>query len=378
MSKVAAQLGGKALETTVITIPTENLPYHQKLEEALASEGSVTKARFSDYQMGYKDSDGEAQTHNLHASRFEVDFDTEPQWPPVNRIESVKLRKQERGCSPDGIERAFIFSDIQIPFEDESALEIALQVMAELKPDRVVFIGDLLDLNAWSRFEQLPSWATATQDAIIKAHQLLATVRKTLPKATIQLVEANHEARMPKKLLANAMAAYGLKRANQPEGWPVMSVPYLLALDDLDVEWVPGYPANRIYLSPDLQIIHGHMSGKNIAKRVSGAEKTSTIFGHDHRLSMLTETINTYDGGHMIKTYGIGALCRIDGHVPSTKSGRDVDGTPVRNLENWSQGFAVASYMPEGGAFHVEQVAIDTFHNYQTMYRGKIYEPRTL
>lgn len=379
----APRVGGAALKLVNIQIPEEHLRYHELLQEALDHDGTVTKATFTAGEhSGYiKNADNEieyTEPMQRHAIKFEVKFDSEPEWPPVNRVESVRLQKKEKARNPDELETAFIFSDIQIPFEDNEALQIALNVMRDVKPDRVVFIGDLLDLNAWSRFEQLPEWAVATQDAISRAHQLLANVRKALPSAQIQVIEANHEARMPKSLLNNAKAAYGLKRADQLEGWPVLSVPYLTAMDTLDVEWVPGYPANRVYLSPGLQVIHGTTTTKGAAaRRTSAIEKVSTIFGHDHRLSMNAETVNSFSGGEQIRSYGAGCLCRIDGHVPSTKSGRDLDGAPVRNLENWTQGFVIASYVPSGGPFHVEQVAIDTLNNYQTMFRGKIYEPKT-
>jgi len=374
----ARSLGKVAGNKTVqIEVPIEHEAHHHKLEEAL-KEGPVSKATFtSGSHEGYiKNADNEIEyTKPLeaHQVRFQVEFDNEPKWVPVNRVESVKLVKGEKARNPEGVEKAFIFSDIQIPFHDKEALQVALDVLRDVKPDRVVFIGDLLDLSAWSKYEQQPEWATATQDAIIEAHQLLATVRKLLPSADIQVIEANHELRMPKTLLRNAMAAYGLRRADQPEGFPVMSVPYLCAFDTLDVKWVPGYPANRVYLAPELQIIHGTTSGKGNAGRTARSQKTSTIYGHDHRLAMDVETINTYDGGEQIFSYGVGCLCRIDGHVPSVKSGRKLDGTPVRNLENWSQGFLIATYIPDGGPFHVEQIAINTLHDYQTMFRGKIY-----
>ncbi len=250
-------------------------------------------------------------------------------------------------------------------------------MLTVVKPDRVVFLGDLLDLNAWSRFEQLPEWATATQGAIVKAHQLLSTIRRTLPQAQIQVMAGNHEERMPKTLLNNAKAAFGLKRADNLEGWPVMSVPYLCAFDTLDIEFVPGYPANRVWLSPELQIRHGSATrkGGGSARTTSAAEKISTIFGHDHRLSSHIETVTNYNGGQNIHSYGAGTLSRIDGHVPSVKSGMDLSGAPIKNFENWQNGFVIANYIPSGGAFSVEQIHIDTFNNHRTMFRGKIYEP---
>lgn len=372
--RAAMHIAGKALETSVITVPLEHLPYHEKLQAALNEEGALSKARFSDYEMGYKDNAGEAQTHELHASRFEVAFDSEPKWPVVNRVESgKKLARKELG-----VERPFktcmVFPDIQMPFEDRAALEVALQLLRDVKPDRVVFLGDLLDLSAWGKFIQQKEFADATQDSIIRAHQLLATIRKTLPSAVIQVMAGNHEERLPTALLKNAQAAYGLKRADQPEGWPVMSVPYLCAFDMLDVEYIPGYPANRIWLNKNLQIRHGTSTrkGGGSSRSSIAAEKVSTINGHDHRVSSAVTTVNTFEGGQQIHAYGTGCLCRLDGHVPSYWQGRDLDGVPIKQYEDWQQAVLIAHYDDEN--FHVEQVPINTFNNYQTMFRGKLYE----
>lgn len=371
-AKNALNIGGQALDTTVITVPVEHLSYHEKLQAALNEDGAVSKMRISEYQMGYKDADGEAQSHDLRAVRFELEFDSEPKWPLPTRVESVKLQRKEPLKETD-TKTCIIFPDVQIPFQDEQALAVALEIMQKVKPDRVVFLGDLLDLSAWGRFIQQPEWATATQGAINRAHQLLAAIRKALPTAEIQVMAGNHEERMPKTLLANARAAYGLKRADSLDGWPVMSVPFLCAFDQLDVEYLPGYPANRIWLNRNLQIRHGMNTRKKggSSRGALAAEKVSTIFGHDHRISSSITTLTEFDGGKQIHAYGSGCLCRLDGHVPSYHSGKDLDGAPVEQYEDWQHGFVLATY--DESNFHVEQVPISTFNGYQTMFRGKVY-----
>lgn len=379
-SKAAKTLGPKALETTVLTIPTDHLPYHEKLQEHLDAEGAVSKMRVSEYQMGYKDADGEAQSHDLKAMRFEVAFNTEPQWPIVSRVESVRLPKRERSEKDKLREgkRAIILPDLQIPFQDEQAVQIALQVMADVKPDKVVIVGDLLDLSAWSKFLQRPEWANQTQESIIQAHQLLATIRKLCPTAEIAVLEGNHDLRMNTHVQKNAAAALGLKRADQLEHWPVMSVPYLCAFDTLDVEYISGYPANRYWLNENLQVRHGNKvrSGASTARAISDDERVSTIFGHTHRLETHYKTKQTYDGGKINAAFSPGCLCRIDGTVPGANTGYDLDGKTVENYENWQQGLMVVDYEEGDGAFYPQQVFINSFNNYQTRFNGKTYEAK--
>jgi len=375
-SRLGKNLAGKALDQTVITIPLEHLSYHEKLQEALNSEGALSKARFSDYEMGYKDSDGEARTHQLHAQRFEVAFDSEPKWIPVNRVESVRLRRKEV-ARPTASRKAVILPDLQIPYQDEKALEVALKIVRDAKPDKIILIGDMLDLESFSKFDNLPTYAASTQEAIIRAHLLLAELRKMCPSAEIAVLEGNHDIRLSTHINKNAKAAFGLKRADQPEGWPVMSVPYLTAMDTLDVEYISGYPANRYWINQNLQVQHGHRvrSAGSTAKVVSENERASTIFGHIHRLETQYRTHQTFDGGKTNAAFGIGCLCLIDGSVPSTNRGVDLMGKPVTNHENWQNAICVVDYEDGDSPFNVNPVYIDTFNNYRAIYGGKLYEP---
>lgn len=377
-AKAAMNLAGKALDTMIITVPVEHLPYHEKLQEALQSEGRLDRATFtSGEHTGFiKNSDNEIEyTEPLKAmkARFHVEFDNEPKWLPVNRVESVKLSKREAEPRTEA-RRAVILSDLQIPFQDEKALEIAFKIIRDVKPDKLVLVGDMLDLSSWSKYIQRPEWATATQEAINQAHRLLVTLRKLCPTAEISVLEGNHDARMEKYALNNAQAAFGLKRADQPDGWPVLSVPYLTAMDNLDIDYVSGYPANRLWINRNLQVRHGNLvrSKSNTAVAVAQEERVSTIFGHIHRLETQYLTHQTYDGGKTIGAWSIGCLCKIDGSVPSTRGGYDLRGNPVQNHENWQNGIAVVDYEEDDGGFSVQPIYIDAF-KHRAIYNGRTY-----
>lgn len=369
--------------TVSIEVPPEHLPFHEQLQEALSDEGIITKATFtSGEHTGYiKNSDNEIEyTEPLvrKGIKFEVKFDHEPKWPVVQRVESVKLPKKEAKIESEA-ERVMIMPDIQLPFGDKDALDIALQVMADYKPHKVVFVGDALDLTAWSKYEQRPEYATATQGAIVELHQLLSTIRRMLPSSEIVMMAGNHEKRMETALLRNAQAAYGLKRADQLDNWPVMSVPYLCAFDQLGVEYIDGYPANRYWLNERLQVRHGSIArpGGKTAPAVANDEKVSTIFGHIHRIEQSYKTVNVFGGGRTNAAYSIGCLARIDGHVPSTKAAFDSrTQQPVENYENWQHGFLLCDVGKGDAPFYPQQIFINTFSGYETVYNGKVYRPR--
>lgn len=168
-------------------------------------------------------------------------------------------------------------------------------------------------------------------------------------------------------VLDNAKAAFGIRKANQPKSWPVMSLPYLLSLDELGITYHAGYPAAQHWYRDDLVMEHGKsVNTKALAKK----KAVSTIMGHVHRLEAQSHTVET--GRNTVArttTIAVGTLSRVDGAVPSYGSGTDHSGRPVRNVEDWMQGCAVVTYDPEpGGPISYEFVQI---HDGTGVFRGQ-------
>jgi predicted phosphodiesterase len=285
----------------------------------------------------------------------------------------------------EGWKTALILPDPQIgfrrfddgtldPFHDEQAIAVALRIIGTLVPDVIVNLGDLLDLAEWSRFEQEPAFASTTQAALDRAHLFLAEQRAAAPGADIRLLEGNHDRRIYKAVVNNAKAAFGLRQAaSPPESWPVLSVPHLLRLDELGVEYVGGYPAGITWVNDNLACIHGHKvrSAGSTAAAVVDDERVSVIFGHVHRIELLHKTRQTRSGPKHSLAATPGCLSRIDGAVPSTKGSTDPWGKPLTSWENWTQGIAVVSYMEGDGPFALELVPI--FHG-QAVFRGEVFD----
>jgi hypothetical protein len=179
---------------------------------------------------------------------------------------------------------------------------------------------------------------------------------------------------MPKYLLVNAGAAYGLRKGNIPESWPVLSVPYLCRMDEFGVEYRPGYPASDYWINEKLRVIHGDRvkSSGSTAHIYLNSEKTSVIYGHIHRIEVAYKTREDFDGPRTIMAASPGCLARIDGAIPSTKGGVDLDGRPLTRHENWQQGLAVVQYEDSGAhRFTYDTIPI---YNGWAMYNGKEYQ----
>lgn len=299
----------------------------------------------------------------------------EPKWTPVHQakptvIKAPKPRKDKNSkhrisvILPDPQIGYHKFGEDYVPFHDESAMDVALQITSYMEQidrvDHVVNLGDFLDLPAQGKYEQKPSFAQTTQEAFDRGHLFLQEQRAAAGEdAEIVLIEGNHDKRMEKFVIMNAASAFGLKRANTDE-LPVMSIPFLLRLDEIGVEYIDAYPAGTYWLSKKLRAIHGtkvRSNGSTAAAYTNDTPHISTVFGHVHRLEMQSRTV--FDGEGPIKSVAVspGCLCRVDGTVPGVNGGTGIDGRPVPYYDNWQQGIAIITH--DDDDFFVELVQIN-------------------
>ena len=154
-----------------------------------------------------------------------------------------------------------------------------------------------------------------------------------------------------------------------------MSVPYLCNLDDYGVEYLPGYPTGAHWINQRLHCIHGDKvaSGGSTAHKYLATVKTSVIYGHIHRREWAERTRDDHDGARTILAASPGCLARIDGAVPSTRGGHDLDGRPLYRAEDWQQGLSVVEYVPGDGEFNLEMIPI---RDGWARWRGRNYVAR--
>lgn len=339
--------------------------------------------RVSIYQSLTKNEDGEAEIHDLAAIQFSPTWDSGPSWPVVQPGPSIKLPGSRAEIkTKNKFKKCVIVPDAQIGYyrnregnleatHDEKAIQIAIELIKYVKPSAVVCVGDNLDLPEMGKYLTTPAYQQTTQAAIDRAALLCAQIRAAAPNAEIVWLAGNHEERMPKYLLTNAAAAYGLRKGNIPESWPVLSVPYLCRMNEYGVEYRPGYPASDYWINEKLRVIHGDRvkSSGSTANVYLNNEKTSVIYGHIHRIETAFKTREDFDGPRTIMAASPGCLARIDGAVPSTKGGVDLDGRPLVRYENWQQGIAVVTY--ENNRDHKFSYEVMPIYNGWGMYQGK-------
>lgn len=347
---------------------------------------NVQTVRINTYQALTKNESGEAEIHDLEAASLVLKpkWQSGPKWPVVQAATPVKIMPLKVTKKEGGFKTAVILPDVQIgfrrdivtgqlePFHDEKAMDIAIQIVRETQPDLIINLGDLVDFPQFGKYTQEASFALTTQASIDRAHKFLADQRANAPHAEIRLLEGNHSRRLPNMITNNAVAAFGLQRANQPQSWPVLSVPSLLRLDELEVEFISGYPANITWINDRLAAIHGHKvrSSGSTASAVVDDERVSIIFGHIHRIEAQAKTRNTKNGPRTVTAWSPGCLCRIDGAVPSTTGSTDLMGRHIERAQNWQNGLAVVTYGEGDQPFAYEQVGI---FDGLAFHRGKPY-----
>lgn len=339
-------------------------------------------SRISMWQGLTKNDDNEAEIHDLYGFQLAPSWDAGPEWPVVQPGPAVEVSGWEPREHVKNGTIVAVLPDMQIgfyrhpdgalePTHDPAAIDGAIGLCRHIQPDRVVLLGDNMDLPEFGKYRLSPAFAQTTQATVDYATETVAKLRAAVgDECTIDWLAGNHEERLQHWLADNARAAFGLRRGRTPEGWPVLSVPHLCRLDEHDITYHPGYPASDLWLTDNLKIIHGDRvrSRGSTAHKYLDEQKVSVIYGHIHRIERAHRTREDIDGPAEIMAASPGCLARIDGAVPSTKQGLDLDGRPLKRAEDWQQGVGVVT-IHDAGDWDYETARIS---NGSVFFRGQI------
>lgn len=283
-------------------------------------------------------------------------------WDPIHPARHVELTVKS---VPSGFVRhserrlAMKGSDTQVgfrkfadgtyeAFHDEKAMDLFLQVAYEYQPDEIDLLGDLLDLPSQGKYAKEAAFSNTTQMAIDYLYEWLYKLRALCPDAKITIVEGNHDKRMQNFVEMNTLAAFGLRQASLPDSMPVMSIPFLLRLDELNIEYVDAYPTATKWDNATTRNIHGTRAssvGSTTSQYIKELPHLNTWAGHTHRVEITYKSvIGPY--GRAVESYSAnpGCLCKTDGTVPSVKGSIGADGHHGVTTEDWQTGFGFNWY----------------------------------
>ena len=285
-----------------------------------------------------------------------------PDWAKKT-LEPIKhLPRKPSRASEHGLKRALIVPDSQngykidrrtqehTPLHDRKAWDLAVQVAQRIQPDEIICLGDMLDLAPFGSYTTASDLHFTTTPTLLELHWWLAQLRLAAPSAKITYLEGNHELRLTRQVTDHVKEAADLRPVDDIDGPAALSVPRLLALDTLDIDYVPGYPGGEYWLWNKVRAYHGHIARKGGGASTAAVIRDAsnhTLFGHIHRTEMCAKTQTHATGRNVIYSMTPGTIARIDGVVPGATKRSD-----------WQQGLGIV-YMSPQEQIHMRLLTIN-------------------
>lgn len=258
-------------------------------------------------------------------------------------------------------QHGFRWNDLRtrlIPMHDRRAIDAVVQLIARVKPDLIVHLGDGPDFAEWStKYVRGPELMETTQPAIEELHFDLRRMRKAAPKARFVYLEGNHCFRIRSALTERLPVALSTKAVGDSR--EALHLARLLGFDGLGIEYAGPYGSqgDDWYWEDRVRFVHdGGVRGKGgqtVSSHVAKAEVT-TLFGHIHRFELAARTIHRQGSQRVIMAASAGCLCRIDGAVPGATARPD-----------WQQGCAVV-YLTD----RAESIQLVPIHDGSLVWNG--------
>jgi len=313
------------------------------------SDRTFGKVEERSWEVAIRNAQGDVEVHELHYERKLPEVSAEDYNRLfVSQAPHTVMRSTRRVKPKDRDKVSAIIPDVQIgyrddePFHDERAMALARLAVRETYPDEIVVLGDLLDLPSVSKYPQRQDWQGTVQKSLDTAHLFLAGLRADAPDAKIVLLGGNHERRWEDNIRKNAAELLGIRRANAGAELGVLTLDYLMRLDELEVEYHSGYPSSHYWIQPNVRAVHGVTTGRSgeTASRLVNNAVVSTVQGHSHKLEIAYKTLDEFTGPRNIWGMVAGALCKTDSSVPSSALTTDSRNQLVAQQMNWQQGMA--------------------------------------
>lgn len=246
-----------------------------------------------------------------------------------NKISHGKIRKYLKEFEGEKKEskkqRIVQINDLHIPYHDKKTIEVFVKFLKDVKVDKLIIAGDLLDFYELSTFDKDPKRKFTIQDEIDQCYDVLKEFKKYCPE--IHFIKGNHCDRLRRFLWKNPSLA-SIK---------VLELSKLLNLDTLGIAY---HDFEFIYRN--FRFTHG-----SIVRQDSGATAKAELLkyggsmasGHTHRLGSFLKT----DARGTVGAYEGGCMCDLNPEY--------IDGVP-----NWTQGFLVFDF--DGDRFFCQVVPI--------------------
>lgn len=224
-----------------------------------------------------------------------------------------------------------ILGDLQAPYHDKEAVEVALQICEAVKPTTLVLNGDFADFHCIGRWPIVPSAQVLDDfsEELERARTLLKAIRSRLPVKDCRFNSGNHEWRLERLFMRDSQLVriLGEKRIAD-----ATSISTLLDFDKLRIKFTGQYPTGTWFKDPkivpperNLYIEHGYVSRKKsgyTASALLDERMTNIVTGHVERLALVWRKVVgnrryfALEGGNLSRIAEPGKGDRIYSGIP--------------------------------------------------------------
>jgi metallophosphoesterase superfamily enzyme len=231
--------------------------------------------------------------------------------------------------------------DVHIPDHDVEAFQAVKDFLVDYQPDTLIIGGDFGELESCSSHGGVIEPPMIYQD-VAEMRMELTDLRDVVGEdCRMVYIEGNHETRL-KRIVANKL----------PQAAFSLSLPKMLNLADLNIEWLPE---GQLLSIGNLNFVHGKWASLHHAKKHMEAYMHNIIFGHTHKPQMFVKGL---PGAKYMAGCGSPTLRDLDaGYLNGYPSG-------------WAQGFVVCEVDEEAQLSNVYTVLMD---EQRFVFNGKLY-----
>jgi len=189
-----------------------------------------------------------------------------------------------------------ILGDLQAPYHDPDAVEVALQICETVKPTCLILNGDFADFHTCGRWPVVPSAQVLDDfsEELERCRTLLKAIRKRVRAKDCRFNSGNHEWRLERLFMRDSQLVriLGEKRIAD-----ATSIKTLLDFDSLKITFTGQYPTGTwlkdikvVPAEKNVYIEHGYQTRKNsgyTASALLGDRMTNCVTGHVERLAVV-------------------------------------------------------------------------------------------
>lgn len=304
------------------------------------STRAIARLLIKDFPLDFTESNARGMVQHVRNERSGRKGELDPRSPETKKnfmkrnfeLPDSDYQKTENFIIPKGQNNILILSDIHFPYQDNKALQLALDYGLENKVNAVYLNGDTLDMYHGSRFIKDRRKRDLAGELEI-GRNFLKKLQDNF-KCPIYFKIGNHEKRWEDFLRIQAPELLGI---------PDFQLETILRFREFGVTLVKD---KQIAMAGKLPIMHGHEWHGGFAPPVNPARglymkaKQSCLIGHHHRTSEHTEKSLS---GEVTTTWSTGCL-----------SGLQPDYAPYNQ---YNHGFAHVK-IDDDGTYYLKNIRI--------------------